>query len=202
MIEIYGDTGSGNCLKVKYLCDHLGLAYKWLPVDIMEGESRTPAFLSLSPMGQVPIIRLPGGQVLAQSNAILTYLAEGSALLPTPPLARAKVLEWLFWEQYSFEPYIAVSRFQMVYQGRRRADREAWRVERGEASLRLMEAHLRQQTWFAGDTFTIADIALLAYARLAPEGGFDLTPLPAVRDWIERCETRLAITPLDKPPTQ
>ena len=110
---IYGDLASGNCLKVKYAADHLGLPYRWVAVDVTKGESRTAAFLARNPQGQVPTIELADGRVLAQSNAIIRYLARGSALLPQDPFAQAKVDELLFWEQYSHEPYIAVCRFHM-----------------------------------------------------------------------------------------
>jgi len=192
-MKIYGDLASGNCLKVKYLADHLGLAYDWVPVDVMSGESRSADFLAMSPMGQVPTVALDDGRALAQSNAILLYLAEGSALLPADRYARAKVSELLFWEQYSHEPYIAVCRFQMLYLGKPRDAREAWRVERGEQALDLMERLLKGRDWFVGEGLTVADIALLAYTRLAHEGGFDLAPRCNVRAWIERCEAALGL---------
>ena len=221
MIRIYGDLNSGNCLKVKYLCDHLGLPYCWVPVDIMKGETRSPDFLARNPMGQVPVIELMDdverhgdgrardrgcegareaerhGPFLAQSNAILLHLAEGSPLLPGAGFKRAKITEWLFWEQYSHEPYIAVCRFHMVYEGRAASEREAWRVARGEAALARMDRHLDQRDWLVDGDFSIADIALLAYSRLAPEGGFDLSPLPALRRWITRSEQRLGLPALN-----
>lgn len=192
-MKIYGDLASGNCLKVKLLADHLGLAYDWRPVDILRGESRTADFLAMNPMGQVPTVVLDDGRVLAQSNAILLYLAEGSALLPRDPYGRAKVAELLFWEQYGHEPYVAVCRFQMVYLGKPKAAREAWWVERGELALDLMETLLTGRAWLVGEGLTIADIALLAYSRVAHEGGFDLAPRPNLRAWIGRCETALGL---------
>ena len=127
-MKIYGDSGSGNCLKVKYVADYLGLAYQWVAVDILQGESRTPQFLAKSPQGQVPIIELDDGRCLAQSNAILGYLSQDSALDPGDAFLRAKVQELLFWEQYSHEPYIAVCRFRMHYLGEPKSARETWRV--------------------------------------------------------------------------
>lgn len=197
-MKIYGDTASGNCLKVSYTADHLGIGYEWVPVDIMKGETRTERFLSLNPMGQVPAIALGDGRVLAQSNAIIQFLAEGSALLPDDAFPRAKVNEWLFWEQYSHEPYIAVCRFHMRYAGRSRDQREAWRVERGERALDLMEQTLQDREWFVSDRMTVADISLLAYTRLAGEGGFDLSPRRNVRAWIGRCEAALSLEPRDQ----
>lgn len=192
-MKFYGDLGSGNCLKVKYLADHLGLDYEWLPVDIMRGESRTADFLAMNPMGQVPTVVLDDGRTLAQSNALLLYLAEGSALLPSDRYQRARITELLFWEQNTHEPSIAVCRFQMVYLGKPKETREPWRVERGEQALDLMETLLEGRDWFVGDGLTVADIALLAYTRLAHEGGFDLTPRGRVRAWIARCEDLLEL---------
>jgi glutathione S-transferase len=190
-MRIHGDLASGNCLKVKYAADRLGLAYDWVPVDILKGGSRTAEFLALNPMGQVPVVELDDGRALGQSNAILQYLADGSDLMPDDPFARAKVAEWLFWEQYSHEPYIAVCRFHMVYNGEPKETREAWRVTRGEAALDALERALADRGFLVGDTLTIADIALLPYTRLADEGGFDLDPRPALRSWIARCESLL-----------
>ena len=192
-MKIYGDLISGNCLKIKYVADFLGLAYEWVPVDIMQGQSRTPEFLARNPAGQVPVVELDDGRYLAQSNAIIGYLAQGSTLLPDDAYLRAKVYELLFWEQYSHEPYVAVCRFVMRYQGKTREQREPMRVERGEAALDFMERGLEGRTWFVGETMTIADIALLAYTRLAHEGGFDLSNRPAVQSWISRCEQALSI---------
>jgi glutathione S-transferase len=193
-MRILGDLNSGNCLKVKYVADRLGLPYEWVPVDILQGESRTPEFLRLSPMGQVPVVVLDDGRPRAQSNAILRFLARGSALLPVEPYLQAKVDELLFWEQYSHEPYIATTRYHMVYLGRSLAEREPWRVERGERALDFMEQALADRTWFVGDAMSIADIALVAYTRLADEGGFNLGSRPRVRAWIARCEDELGIS--------
>jgi glutathione S-transferase len=190
---IYGDLASGNCLKVKYTADYLRLPYSWAPIDITKGESRTREFLARNPQGQVPTIELPDGRVLAQANAIIRYLARGSALLPGDAFAQAKVDELLFWEQYSHEPYIAVCRFHMKYLRRPKETREPARVERGEAALELMEKLLAGRDWLVGTTMTIADIALVAYTRLAHEGGFDLASRAAVRAWIGRCEQTLGL---------
>ena len=192
-MRIYGDSNSGNCLKVKYTADYLGLGYEWINVDIMQGESRTPDFLRINPQGQVPVVELEDGRCLAQSNAIIRYLARGSVLLPEDPYLQAKVDEWLFWEQYSHEPYIAVCRFHMLYQGKPREAREPWRVERGGQALDYMENHLAGSQWLAGNTFTIADIALLAYTRVAHEGGFDLENRQHVRQWVRNCERLLSL---------
>jgi len=194
-MRVYGDLRSGNCLKVKYTADYLGLAYEWVDVDITRDETRTPEFLRRAPMGQVPVVEFEDGRCLSQSNAIIRYLARGSRLLPQDAFLAAKVDELLFWEQYSHEPYIATTRYHIVYLGRGLDQRETWRVERGEKALDFMETWLKDRFWFVAEIFTIADIALLAYTRLAHEGGFDLTTRPRIRDWIIRCERRLGMAP-------
>jgi glutathione S-transferase len=194
-MKIYGDTLSGNCQKVRFLADYLGLPYRWMPINTLKGESRTPEYLARFPQGQVPAVELSNGLRLAQSNAIMRYLARGSPLLPDDAWTQAKIDEWLFWEQYSHEPYIAVCRFHMLYQGKPKDAREAWRVERGEKALNLMESELVGRDWLAGSSFTIADIALLAYTRLAPEGGFDLLNRHNLSAWIARCENVLGLAP-------
>lgn len=192
-MKIYGDMGSGNCLKVKYTADYLGLPYEWIPVDIMNGESRTPDYLAMNPAGEVPVALFDDGRALAQSNAIILHLAAGSALMPKVPFDEAKVNELLFWEQYSHEPYVAVCRYQMVYLGKSKDERETWRVERGEAALDLMESQLEGKDWLVAGQLSLADICLLAYTRLAGEGGFDLTSRPNVSAWITRCEAALRL---------
>jgi glutathione S-transferase len=190
-MKIFGDLISGNCLKVKYTADYLGLDYSWVPVDTMKGETRTPEFLEAFPLGRIPAVGFPDGGRLAESNAIIRYLARDSSLLPADPFAQAKIDEWLFWEQYSHEPYVATTRFHVVYLKKPLEDREAWRVERGEAALDLLDRTLSGRDWLAGETMTIADICLLPYTRLAPEGGFDLSARESLRNWIARCEQEL-----------
>jgi glutathione S-transferase len=183
---VYGDLRSGNCLKVKWTADLLGRAYDWVPVDVMAGGSRTPGFLAINPAGQVPTVVLEDGRPLAQSNAIIVHLAEGSGLIPAHAYDRARMLEWLFWEQYSHEPVIAVRRFQKVFLGKREDEIEPRLMERGLTALARMEAALEAAPWLAGGAFSLADIALYAYTHLAHEGGFDLGPFPAIRAWLER----------------
>jgi glutathione S-transferase len=192
-VKIYGDLGSGNCLKVKWVCDYLSLAYDWIPIDITKGESRTPEFLALNGAGQVPLVVLDDGRPLAQSNAIMRYLARGSALIPADAYAAAKMDEWLFWEQYSHEPYIAVCRYQLVYLGKAVADLDPDKLKRGYAALARMEQQLSAQRFLIGDHVSLADVALLAYSRLAHEGGFDLAGYPALRRWIGDSEQALGI---------
>jgi glutathione S-transferase len=197
-MRIFGDLGSGNCLKVKYTADHLGLPYAWVHTDIMKAETRTPEFLARFPLGRIPAVEFQDGRLLAESNAIVRYLACGSALLPDDAFTQAKIDELLFWEQYSHEPYIATTRYHILYLKRSFGEREAWRVERGEAALDTMDRRLLAgRSWLVGETMTIADISLLAYTRLAHDGGFDLSSRPNVRAWIGRCEHALGLQPAD-----
>jgi glutathione S-transferase len=192
-LQIFGDSISGNCLKVKWVADRLGLDYRWTEVDIMKGESRTPEFLARNPAGQVPLVVLADGRPLAQSNAIILHLAEGSDLIPSDAYERARMLEWMFWEQYSHEPYVAVARFQVKYEGRDPASLDAKLVSRGVAALARLEAGLEGRDYLASDRLSLADVALVAYTRLAGEGGFDLAPYSNLRAWIQRVEGALAI---------
>ena len=193
-MRIFGDLGSGNCLKVKFTADYLGLPYEWIAVDIMKGETRRPEFLARNPFGQIPVVELADGRHLAQSNAIVRYLARDSALIPADAFERAKADELMFWEQYSHEPSVAVARFQMVYLGKPAAERDARVVERGEKALDTMDHLLQGKDYLVGARLSVADIALLPYTRLSHEGGFDLATRPAVRDWIKRCERQLRIS--------
>lgn len=196
-LVIYGDPISGNCLKVKWIADLLGLAYRWIDTDVVRRQTRTPGFLSLNPAGQVPIVVFPDGRVLAQSNAILLHLAEQakSRLVPADPFSRAKVYEWLFWEQYSHETAIAVRRFQKTYMKKPDCEIDPKLLERGHAALARMELQLQREGFIAGPLFTVADIALLAYTRVAHEGGFDLRDYPQTKQWVARAEKELAIAP-------
>lgn len=193
MLTVHGDIRSGNCLKVRWLLDRLGRDYQWIETDVMSGATRTSEFLKINPAGQLPTLVQADGRSLAQSNAILVHMAEGSVWIPPDPWVRAKMFEWLFWEQYSHEPYIAVARFQRVWGGKTAEEIEPKLMERGHAALARMETALTEAKWLAGDGPTIADLSLLAYTRVAPEGGFDLAPYPAVRAWIARVEDAFGI---------
>lgn len=192
-MRIYGDSISGNCLKIKWAVNHLGLPYEWVEIDIMKGESRTPAFLAMNPAGQVPAVILDDGRPLAQSNAILLHLAEGSDLIPQDRYERAKMLEWLFWEQYSHEPYVAVARFQVKYLGKAADELEPRIVERGRAALQRLDEALSGGGFLVGDRLSLADIALVAYTRMAEDGGFRLADFPHVQGWIGRVDKALSI---------
>lgn len=193
--RIYGDSRSGNCLKVRWTMLLLGVPFEWIEMDVVAGSTRSEAFLKLNPAGQVPCIVLPDGRALAQSNAIIVYLAQlhDSDLVPADPFEKAKVNEWLFWEQYSHEPYIAVRRFQKAYLGKSDDELDPKLLERGRRALGQMELQLRRTPFIAGDRLTVADIALVAYTRVAHEGGFDLSEFPALGPWIARVERGLGI---------
>jgi glutathione S-transferase len=194
-MKIYGDLNSGNCLKAKWVCDRLALPYSWIAVDILKRESRSAEFLKLNGAGQVPVVEFDDGRTLAQSNAIIRYLARGSDLIPSDAFAAAKMDEWLFWEQYSHEPYIAVCRSQMVYLGRTVSDLDPDKVKRGYAALARMEHELTSKRFLVGDRFSLADVALLAYTRVAHEGGFHLDGYASLRRWIDDAEKVLALPP-------
>ena len=190
-LTIYGDSISGNCLKVKFVADWLGLPHDWVEVSVVNRETRTPEFLALNPAGQVPVVRFADNRVLAQSNAIILHLAENSALVPKDAFDRALMFQWLFWEQYSHEPVIAVRRFQKLYLNKPDTEIDPGLLPRGEKLLAQMESHLADRDYFVGAQMPLADIALVAYTRLAPQGGFVLPP--RVADWVRRIETDLKI---------
>ncbi len=192
-MDIYGDLNSGNCLKVKWVCDYLAQPYRWIAVDTMRGESRTPGFLALNPAGQVPVVVFDDGRALAQSNAIIRHLARDSDLIPHDAYDAAKMDEWLFWEQYSHEPYIAVCRFQMVYLKKSVSDLDADKIKRGYHALARMEHQLAATRFLLGAHVSLADLSLLAYTRLAHEGGFHLEGYAAIRRWIADTEAALRI---------
>ena len=194
MIRIFGDSISGNCLKVKWVAERLGVAHEWIEIDILKGETRTDAFLALNPFGQVPVIQFDDGRTLSQSNAIMLHLAEGSDLIPDTAFERAKMFEWMFWEQYSHEPTIAVRRFQKHYLKKSDDAIDADLMAKGRRALGRMEMALISNDFIAGGaSLTLADISLLAYTRLAHEGGFDLGEFPAVQAWVARCERELCL---------
>jgi glutathione S-transferase len=195
-MKIYGDTNSGNCLKVKWVCDKLALPYDWIDIDTLKGETRTSEFLKRNSAGQVPVVEFDDGRTLAQSNAIIRYLARGSDLIPADAFAAAKMDEWLFWEQYNHEPYIAVCRFQMVYLGKSASDLDPDKVKRGYTALARMEHHLAMTRCLAGESVSLADVALLAYTRLAHQGGFHLEGYAALQRWIGETEQALGLAPV------
>jgi glutathione S-transferase len=193
MLQVYGDLGSGNCLKVKYIADATGTPYVWNTVIARTGGTKTPQYLALNPAGEMPVVVLDDGRPLAQSNAILRYLARDSRFIPADPYLAAKVDEWLFWEQYSHEPTVAVARARVVYDKVPIADLDPALMAKANKALDRLELALTGKSFLVGETMTIADIALLAYTRTASEGGLDLTGRPAVTRWIAACEHELGL---------
>lgn len=197
-IKLYGSSDSGNAMKPRWVMDRLGIPYEWIETNAFNGETRTPDFLKLNPAGQVPTIVLADGRTLAQSNAIMLHLAEGSDLIPRDPYLRAKMFEWLFWEQNSHEIFIAVRIARRHYLKQRDEDLDPALMTRGKAALARMEQHLCQTPFLVGATPTLADIALLAYTRKAELGGFDLASYPSVQAWIARMEGELGLGPFSE----
>lgn len=185
--RVFGTSTSGNCHKVRLALDALCLPYRWHEIDVLKGETRTPEFLAMNPNGKVPVLQIDDHTFLPESNAIVCYLADGSQLWPGDRLARAQALAWMFFEQYSHEPYIAVARFIRKFLKRDDDPRLPELARRGHAALAVMEQHLSRQPFFAAGRFSIADIGLFAYTHRADEGGFDLAGYPAVRAWLQRC---------------
>jgi glutathione S-transferase len=188
MLTVYGLRSSGNCYKVQLVLDLLGQRYTWVDVDSAHGATQTPAFLARNPNGKVPLLELADGRRLAESNAIVFHLAEGSPLWPADAFERAQALQWLFFEQYSHEPYVAVARFIHVWlpeDHARRAELPGL-LAKGYKALDIMEQHLATRSFFVGERFGIADIGLFAYTHCAGEGGFELGRFPAVEAWLAR----------------
>jgi glutathione S-transferase len=187
-LKLYDFLESGNGYKVRLLLHQLDIPFERVELDVMNGASRTPEFLAINRNGRIPTLVLDDGTALAESDAILFYLADGTPFLPAGRLERAQVLQWMFFEQYSHEPYIAVVRAWTHWPERAPKNREEWdaRRARGYDALAVMEDHLHTRDWFAAARYTIADIALYAYTHVADESGFDLDPYPAVRAWLAR----------------
>jgi glutathione S-transferase len=187
-MHLFDFLDSGNGFKVRLLLAQLGMRYQWTHVDIDKGLTRTPGFLKRNPNGRIPTLELDDGTNLFESNAIMWYLAEGSRFVPATQLGRAQVLQWMFFEQYSHEPYVATPRYicrHIPVDHPRRAELPA-RLEKGHAALKVMEGHLATRQFFVNERYSIADIALYAYTHVAPDGGLDLAPYPQVREWLKR----------------
>lgn len=192
ILRLYDFLPSGNGYKVRLLLKQIGIPFERIEVNITNGETRTPEFLSKNPNGRIPILEIKPGKYLAESNAIMVYLSEGTEFLPYDPYSRAQVLQWLFFEQYSHEPYIATSRFWISILGKAEEYRQALEQKRelGYAALQVMEKHLSQHTFFVDERYTIADIGLFAYTHVADEGGYDLSEFPAIQAWLERVKAQ------------
>ena len=200
MLTLYDFLSSGNGYKVRLLLHQLEVPYRRVELDILKGETRTPGYLAKNPNGRVPALELADGTVLAESDAILFYLAEGTPFLPQARLERARVLQWLFFEQYSHEPFVAVARFIEHFlppDHPRRAELPRLRAN-GHAALAVMERHLATAPFFVAGRYSIADIGLYAYTHVAHEGGFDLEPYPALRRWLARVAGQPRHIPIDQ----
>ncbi len=200
MLTIYGMRVSGNCYKLQLLLDQLGREYRWVEVDSAHGATRTSEYLAKNPNGKVPLLELEDGRRLAESDAILCYLAEGTPFLPDDRWLRAQTLQWLFFEQYSHEPCIAVARFirgWLPAEHPRQAEVPAL-LQKGAQVLAVMEQHLAGREWFVGDSYGIADIALYAYTHCAGDGGFELADFPNIRAWLARVQAQPGHTPMQR----
>ncbi|WP_392532424.1 glutathione S-transferase family protein [Nostoc sp. C117] len=192
LLRLYDFLPSGNGYKIRLLLTQLGMPFERVEVNILKRETRTPEFLSKNPNGRIPVLEIEPEKYLAESNAILVYLSEGTEFLPYDRFLRAQVLQWLFFEQYSHQPFIARSRFWISILGKAKEYSEAIEEKRepGYTALNLMEKHLTSHTFLVGERYTIADIGLFAYTHVADEGGFDLTKFPAIKAWIERVKAQ------------
>lgn len=205
MYTLYSMRRSGNSYKVRMLLARLGVPHRLVEVDILQGESRTPEFLAKNPNGQVPLLEIMPGRYLAESNAILWYLAGGTALVPDDRIDRADALQWMFFEQHSLEPNIGAAWFWLnLIKGGRDLQRNVlddW-MEEGYRSLAVMENHLKGRRYFAADCFTIADIALYAYTHVAHECDYELDGFPNVRAWVARVAAGSGHVPMNWSPEE
>lgn len=189
-MKVYGDLLSGNCYKVKLLLEFLDIQHEWLYINVLKAESHTPEFLQMNPNGKIPVLVLDDERILTESNAILGYLAEETEFVPTDRYAKAKMYEWIFFEQYSHEPFIAVARFINKYLGLPEARIEEYHAlqPKGHKALAIMEQALGQHDYLVGNELTLADISLYAYTHVADEGGFDLSLYPNIQAWCQRIQ--------------
>lgn len=191
MYKVFGDMLSGNCYKIKLLMQFLKIEHEWFHVDILAGETQKGEFMAMNPNGRIPVLETSEGEYLWESNAILNYLADGSEFLPAARYARAKVLQWQFFEQYSHEPYIATARFINTFLGlpREREAEYSSKQQGGHRALSIMNQHLSSSQFFVGDKPSIADISLYAYTHVADEGGFDLGRYSHIKRWFSDFES-------------
>ncbi|WP_411821654.1 glutathione S-transferase family protein [Leptospira sp. 'Mane'] len=199
MIKVYGMKISGNCYKVQLICELLKIEYEWIETDGRKNETKSPSFLLKNPNGRVPIIELENGNILRESNAILYYLAEGSIYFGKDKWEEAQILEWMFFEQYSHEPYIATNRWiiRFLNQKDEKKERIAENHTKGLHALQIMENHLAKNFWFACNRFTIADLALFAYTHKADQGDYNLSEFPSIRNWISRIQSIADFAPME-----
>lgn len=196
---VYGMASSGNCHKVKMTLENLRLPYQWREIDTLQGETRTPSFLAMNSNGKVPVLAIDQTQYLPESNAILWFLAEGTPLVPADRLDRARVLQWMFFEQYSHETAIAVARYIRAFLNQHDDSRLPELQKRGYAALGVMDRHLEARDYFVGSALSIADLALFAYTHKADEGGFDVAPYKSVVAWLDRVTSAPGVSVMPSP---
>jgi glutathione S-transferase len=202
MPTLYQDSRSGNCYKAVLTAAHLGVPLKTVDIDVTSGATRQAEFLAKNPNGRVPLLELDDGNFLPESNAIIWYLSEGSKLIPADKFARAQMLQWMFFEQYSHEPYIAVARFWLKFVPKDQAQEKLrllpeWHAK-GNAALAVMDRHLAKREWFVASGFSLADIALFAYTHCAGDGGFDLKAYPSISRWLKQVEAVEGYVPMQQ----
>jgi glutathione S-transferase len=193
VIRLYDYLQSGNGYKVRLLLTQLAVPFERVELNIIKGETRTPEFLGKFPNGRIPAVEFDDGKLLFESNAIVSYFAEGTPFMPADRFQHAQALQWLFFEQYSHEPYIASVRYLVMHPDvadPRRAIVDTLMRPRGYDALGVMEGHLKSRAWFVGESYSIADIVLYAYTHVADEGGFDLAKYSAIRAWLERVKSQ------------
>lgn len=197
---IYGDKRSGNCYKLQLICGFLQRPYQWHDIDILAGDTRKKWFLDKNPLGKIPLLELPDGRLLTESNAILNFIATGSTFLPSDSFELAQVQQWQFFEQYSHEPYIAVARFIQHYLGLPEARKAEYlaKQEAGNKALLHMDRHLSDKNFLVADRLTTADISLFAYTHVAHQGGFDLCQYPNIEQWLQRIKDAHNFVPMDE----
>ncbi|WP_215608880.1 glutathione S-transferase family protein [Leptothoe spongobia] len=190
--KLYGYPQSGNCYKVQLLLHQLAIPFEWVSVDLLTGEQHTPEYLAKNPAGKLPLLEIQPGQTLPESNAILYYLSQGTNFLPTDLYQQAQVLQWMFFEQYSHTPNVAIARYIVRFLGNPPDHQASLAMKQtaGYAALDVMEQHLQTRTFFVGEHYTIADISLYAYTHVADEGDFDLSNYPAINGWLNRVKSQ------------
>lgn len=202
MFTLHNMQMSGNCYKARLVARQLNIPIRLIDYPVNAGKTRRPEFLAKNPNGRVPLLELEDGRTLAESNAIISWLARDSGLIPRDAWAYAKMLQWMFFEQYSHEPYIAVARFWLSEAPKPEFEKKRHLVpewhDKGNAALSVMEKHLSQEEWFAGDTYSLADVALYAYTHAADQGGFELSNYPAVCAWLKRVAAQPGHIPLSE----
>ncbi len=201
MIRLYDYLPSGDGYKVRLLLSQLGVSFERIELNIVKGETRTKEFLRKFPNGRIPAVELDDGKLLFESNAIILYFAEGTPFIPADRFHRAQVFQWLFFEQYSHEPYIASVRYLVTHPevpDARRTILETMMRPHGYDALGVMEGHLKSREWFVGERYSVADIALYAYTHVAGEGGFDLAGYPAIRAWLDRVQSQPRHVPITR----